>query len=151
MNNICVNRIWRAAYVVVERANCPRPSEVVAGVQFRFPVSPQEEPRDPGSLLASPLLPRASHFPGSCHPAGIKSILFFILSLDELKEILLDSYNYTISPRAMFQLCQIRFNDRYIFLILRDLTQYTSRCLSSFIKNVTDVRDIRTDMAGTEL
>lgn len=56
--------------------NCPRPSGVVAEARFRFPVSPLEEPRGPGSPSVSLLLPRASHFRGSCRPAGIKGILF---------------------------------------------------------------------------
>lgn len=37
------------AYVVAARANCPRLLGVVAAARFRFPVSPPEEPRDPGS------------------------------------------------------------------------------------------------------
>lgn len=66
--------------MVAVRANCPRPWGVVAGARFRFPVSPPEEPRDPGLPSGSPLLPRASHFRGSCRPARIKGIpLFYLL------------------------------------------------------------------------
>lgn len=79
---VYVNRNTRGiAYVVVARVNCPKPSGVVAGARFRFPVSPPEEPRDPGSPSASPLLPRALHSRGFCRPAGIKGTLFFIISI----------------------------------------------------------------------
>lgn len=49
---------------------------MVAGARFRFPVSPPEEPRGPGSPSESPLLPRASRFQGSCRPARIKGTIF---------------------------------------------------------------------------
>mgnify|MGYP004583268639 CR=1 FL=1 len=80
VNNIC-ERNRGEAYLVAVRANCPRPSGVVAGARFRFPVSPPEEPRGPGSPSASPPPPRASRSPGSCRPAGIKGIRMFFFCL----------------------------------------------------------------------
>lgn len=103
LNNICVNKIYaRIAYVAVAKVNCPRPSGVVAGARFRFPVSRPEEPRDPGSPSTSPPLPRASRSLSSCRPAGIKRTLFIILFLVKPNQYENDflSRNYDCTTRC---------------------------------------------------